>query len=478
MPTNLKARTPVWAACIVASAAALRLVPLLTRPLWYDEIFTVWAARLAPSRLIELLRMDSGPPLFYLTCRPFVLAAERLAGSDLLARLPSLAAGLALLAAAAALPEAGSRLRYLALVAFSPLLILYAAEARPYALLGLEGLALFLLVLRAPPTRGRLAAVAALSAAALYTHYLALFLVAALAGVALARRRGRAAAALLAGAALFAPWLPVLAGQPAAATAWMREPLLESVAGFLCALGGAGRLPAPFGGPLPAALAWAGAAIGVLALAAIASAPGESAARDAGAVTLLALLGILAASFLRPVAFAGRSELLILPIWLFGLAEAGAVRPLARAAAVAVAVAGAVACLFTLSGLPCEAPAYAAFASRLAREARAGDVVFAGGAFYLPARLAADRGALSARLIGLPAALEAHPGWIPAVLPGSAETSLLTQKTRALAPPARAWLLLPRLLATPQLLDAFAGGSQVSILADRPEALLFVRDSR
>jgi hypothetical protein len=475
LPTNLKARALAWVACIVAFAAALRLVPFLTRPLWYDEIFTVWAARLAPSRLIDVLRLDSGPPLFYLLCRPLVLAAERLHGSDLIARLPSLAAGLALLLGAAALPERESRRRFLALAAVSPLLVLYAAEARPYALLGLEGLALFLVVLRAPQTRGRLAAAAALSAAALYTHYLALFLVAALGAVALARGRRRPAAALLAGAALFTPWLPVLGGQPAAATAWMQEPLSESASGFLSAMGGAGRLPAPFGASLPAALAWAGAAIGFLALAALASAPARSAAREAGAVSLLALLGILAAGAFRPIAFAGRSELAVLPIWLWGLAEAGTVSRLARAAAAAMAAVGAVACALALAGLPRETPGYSDFASRLAREARAGDVVFAGGSFYLPARLAADRGAFPSRLLALPAALESHPGWIPAVMPGPAEISLLARETRELAPPARAWLVLPRLLATPRLVEAFAGGAEVSVLADRPDAVLLFR---
>ena len=475
MPTNLKARAPAWAAGIAALAAALRLIPFLTRPLWYDEIFTVWAARLSPSHLIDALRLDSGPPLFYLLCQPLVLAAERLHASDVLARLPSLAAGLAVLLAAASLSETSSRLRFLALAAVSPLLVLYAGEARPYALLGLEGLLLFLLVLRAPQTPGRLAAAAALSAAALYTHYLALFLVAALAAVALARGRLRPAGALLAGAVLFTPWLPVLLGQPAAATAWMREPLAGSAAGFLGALGGAGRLPLPFGAPLPAALGWPAGAIGLLALAGLASAPARGAAREAAAVSLLALLGILAAGTFRSVAFAGRSELAVLPIWLWGLAEAGSVSRLARAAAGAMVALGSIACALALAGLPREMPAYRDLASRVAREARAGDVVFAGGSFYLPARLAADRGALRSRLLALPPALESHPGWFPAALLGPAEISILARETRPLAPPARAWLLLPRVLATPSLLEAFAGGAEVSVLEDRPDALLLVR---
>ena len=88
---------------------------------------------------------------------------------------------------------------------------------------------------------------------------------------------------------------------------------------------------------------------------------------------------------------------------------------------------GALAGALALAGLPHEAPVYSELASRLAREARAGDIAFAGGAFYLPARLAADRGALLSRLVALPAALESHPGWIPDAAPGPEEILLLTR---------------------------------------------------
>ena len=79
----------------VASIAA-RAWLLLHRPLWFDEVFTVWAARLSPRNLVAVLEKDSGPPLFYLLEKSFVLGGERLFSSDLAARLLSFAATLAL----------------------------------------------------------------------------------------------------------------------------------------------------------------------------------------------------------------------------------------------------------------------------------------------------------------------------------------------------------------------------------------------
>jgi len=462
----------------VGAAALARLALLVARPLWHDELFSVWVARLPWARLIDALRLDSGPPLFYLMARPLVLAAERLAAPDALLRSLSFAAALALFFAARELPDAGARRRYVLLAAASPPLLLYAGEARPYALLGLSGMALFLLALQGDERPGRLAATALVAAAALYTHYLALFLAAAVAVVALARGRARSAAALAAGGVLFLPWLPVLARQPAAATAWMREPLTASLSGFLSALGGAGRVPAPFGGPLPGILFWGAAAGGLLALIAVATMrPDDRSARDAAAVTLLTLLGILAVSALRPVAFAGRSELVVLPIWLWGLAAAGTSSRLARVAAAAVATAGIVSCAFLLLEVPRTTPPYVEAAERLCRQTSSSDLVVTGSALYLPARLASDRGKLSARLIGLPAELEEHPGWIPAELPGPADLERLDRQMRSVPPGAKTYVLLPPLLIQPGLTDLLARGGSVRSLESVPGSVLLVRQA-
>lgn len=448
-----------------------RLLTAVSRPLWYDEIFTVWASRLPWRGLLEALRLDSGPPLFYWMARPFVLAAERLSISDTLARVVSFAAAAGLFVAARSLTEAAARRRALLLSAASPLLLLYAAEARPYALLALEGIGIYLLALRTAERGWRLAGTALLCGAALYTHYLALFLVAAVGAVALARGRWRSAAALACGAVLFLPWVPILVRQPGAATAWLREPFAASFSGFLSALGGVGRIPTPFGGPLPAPLFWAGTAVGLVALAGLAGASPE--ARDAAAVTLLTLGGALAASVLRPLAFSGRTELAVLPIWLWGLASAGATSRLARAACAAATIAGAAACALLLAA-PRGVPFYCAGVEQVRSLVRPGDLLVAGGSFYLPALLAADRGQLSARLVGVPAELEKHPGWIPEALPGAADIARLQSEAGALRPEARTYVLLPAWLATSDLRQALARGRLGRVLIQDSGSVLLV----
>jgi hypothetical protein len=354
------------------------------------------------------------------------------------------------------------------------MLLLYAAEARPYALLALEGMGIFLLALRGVERGRRLAWTALLCAAALYTHYLALFLLAALAAVALLCGRRRSAAAVAVGALFFLPWIPILARQPAAATAWMRESVVSSLSGFLSALGGAGRAPSPLGGPLPAPVFWAGAAVGLLALVGLASAPpGAREARAAAAVTLLTLGAVLAASALRPAAFPGRSELAVLPIWLWGIAAAGATSRLARAACAAVAVTGAASCAL-LVWAPRGTPLYSETATQVVALARPADLLVAGGAFYLPARLAADRGELKARLIAVPAELEEHPGWIPAALPSPADLARLKSEISALSPEARTYVLLPPLLATPGLREALGRNGRLRLLTEDSGTVLLV----
>ncbi|HMA18272.1 MAG TPA: hypothetical protein VKS03_07520, partial [Thermoanaerobaculia bacterium] len=57
------------------------------RPLWFDELFTIWASRMPLSRLLAVLANDSGPPLWYVLEKPFVIAAERSSSPDAIARV-------------------------------------------------------------------------------------------------------------------------------------------------------------------------------------------------------------------------------------------------------------------------------------------------------------------------------------------------------------------------------------------------------
>ncbi|HET9794217.1 MAG TPA: hypothetical protein VFS34_07125, partial [Thermoanaerobaculia bacterium] len=54
---------------------------------------------------------------------------------------------------------------------------------------------------------------------------------------------------------------------------------------------------------------------------------------------------------------------------------------------------------------------YSVTAAFVAGRASRADAVVASDADYLPLRLAADRGALAAPLLGVPSGIEKHPGW-------------------------------------------------------------------
>ena len=392
------------------SSVAARAWLLLHRPLWLDEIFTVWAARLSPRNLIAVLENDSGPPLFYLLEKPFVLAGERFFSSDLAARLVPFAATLTIFGGARLLPSRGAKLRFVLLASLSPLLLLYAAEARAYALLSILVLALFVLAAELRETPARLAALVLLSAALVYTHYLALFAVGAAVAVAAAERRPRSALAVLSGSLLFLFWVPVMLRQPRAAVAWMHESPAELVTGLLSSFGGAGRIPHPFGPPLPGALVALGAALALLLAFALArSWRSDEPLRRGVAYLVLFFGGVVFASFVRPVAFAGRTEMAVLPIWLWTVARVTDRSRLARIATGGVAAVSALATVLLLSehrGPPQRRPLDA-----LEKIARPGDLLFTGAHFYLPARLEADRGRLGMTLHAFPLEQESHPGW-------------------------------------------------------------------
>jgi hypothetical protein len=393
----------------VASVAA-RAWLLLHRPLWFDEIFTVWAARLSPRNLVAVLENDSGPPLFYLLEKPFVLAGERLFSSDLAARLLSFAAMLAVFGGALVLPSRPSKLRFVLLTSLSPLLVLYSAEARAYALLSVVVLALFLLSVEARETPARFGALAFLSAALLYMHYLAIFAVGAAVAVAAAERRLRSALAVVAGSLLFLLWVPVMLRQPRAAVAWMHEPSGELVTGLMSSFGGAGRIPHPFGPALPGALVALGAGLTLLLAIALALSWREDEPLRRGVAFLVLFFGgVVFASTVRPVAFAGRTEMAVLPIWLWTIARATDRSRVARIATGGVIAVSALATLLLLSEH--RGPVELRPLEALEKVARPGDVLITGAHFYLPARLEADRGRLHMALHAFPLDQASHPGW-------------------------------------------------------------------
>jgi hypothetical protein len=464
----------VLALAALVAAAAIRSWLAAARPLWHDELFTIWASRLPLRALVDALRFDSGPPLFYLLEKPFVAAAESAGVTDRIARVLPWLATLLLAAAAPTLPAGRPRSAFLFLIAASPLLLLYAAEARVYAVLGLAGLVLFLFALREkPPSPGRLAAIVLAAAAVVWLHYLGLILAAAVAVAAVLRRRLREGFAALAGAALFFPWAPILRAQPDAAIAWMREPLTGSIAGMLSGLGGAGRIPAPFAPPLPGWLFALGILVAALAAASLFSRQAGPEAQSAGAVTLLFLAGLIVVSIRRPVGFPGRSELAVLPVWLWGIAAAGAGSRFARSAAAATAGAGALSVLCLLPSLPGSADP-APLLAIVRRTARPGDVLVSGGSLYLPARLAADRGELAAAVRSLPEDVERHPGWFRAAPISAADEEALLRRLASAPAGAKVYFLLHPLLFPADLARRLEARGSLKPVASLPDAALFV----
>lgn len=216
---------------ILLLAFAVRTVHLDAQSLWYDEAVS---AQVAAKGLAELTRWtadDIQPPLYYI----FLAGWTRAAGhEEWVLRFPSVIFGMAAVAVLWSLVRRlygrspyGSLAALLAagMAAIAPLYVYYSQEARMYTQLTFFGaLAGYALLRAATDSEGRRdlgwwAVTAVASLAALYTHYFALFLLAAFAvcafvALALARRRvparrvRNAVATILLVGVGYLPWLP------------------------------------------------------------------------------------------------------------------------------------------------------------------------------------------------------------------------------------------------------------------------------
>ena len=245
-------RALLVAAVVLGAAARLRT----GSGLWLDEALSVEIARRPVPDLLEALRRDGSPPLYYLLLHAWT---DLVGTSDLAVRSMSGLASLAALPVAWAL---GLRLggprvaaAALLLLAVNPFAVRYATEARMYALVQLLGALALLAVLRAleDPRPARLVPVGLLSGALALTHYWSLFLLGAaavaLVGLAVrgpdARAARRVVAALAAGLLLLLPWLPTFLFQLGRTGApWAQQPHLVDLWYALTAWSGGGTGPA------------------------------------------------------------------------------------------------------------------------------------------------------------------------------------------------------------------------------------------
>lgn len=203
---------------IALAAQALLLGPRLDLlPIWGDERYTIQTATQPPARILQALRVDVHPPLYYFLVKGWL---ELPLPGAALERARALSALVALLATALfyllwlkPLPFDRQAL-FLALWVFSPFLTLYARMARSYTLqlaLTLVAIRLARDWLRAPGDRRSMARYVAAEVVLLYTHYLPGVAVAAgAAALGLWRRQWQQLPALAAIGIAYAPWLGTL----------------------------------------------------------------------------------------------------------------------------------------------------------------------------------------------------------------------------------------------------------------------------
>jgi hypothetical protein len=228
------ARTPIEIVvlAVVATAVGIVLRFVARTPLWLDEALSLNIAQLPPGEILEALRHDGHPPLYYLMLHYW---SEWFGTSDTAVRSLSGICGLAALPLAwiAGRRKGGPILGwvFLAVLALSPYALRYSSETRMYSLVTFLALTGYLLVddvvRRARDTRWHLVGVGAIAGLLLLAHYWSIWLLGAT-GIVLVwlaySRRGEPVAvraiktliAMLVGClVLFGWWVPTMLYQSA-----------------------------------------------------------------------------------------------------------------------------------------------------------------------------------------------------------------------------------------------------------------------
>ena len=200
---------------ITAVAVVLRLIAM-RGSFFGDELFThEIATRNGLGAVLDGVRseLEITPPLFFIVAWVF----QKLGDPLVWLRVPSLLAGIATvpLVYVLGIRTVGRRAALIgtAFFAVSPMATYYSTEARAYSLMMLLVVLSTLALLRATETNQTRwwIAVALLVAAAMYTHYTAVFVLVAQAGWALVAHRAqwlRILAAQVAALVLYLPWIP------------------------------------------------------------------------------------------------------------------------------------------------------------------------------------------------------------------------------------------------------------------------------
>jgi uncharacterized membrane protein len=201
----------------VLAGVALRF--LSRGPLWLDEAQSLAIAGRPLSHLADALRHDGAPPLYYALLHGWIaLFGTSTFAVRALSAIPALLALPAILRLGRRIGGDAVGIAAVVLLAVSPFAVRYAVEARMYSLLLLLGIlgAHAVLSVHRHRTARAVAGVAVVTAALLYTHYYAVFLLTVVGGAELWRawrhRDGASARVVVGigvGALTFLPWLPV-----------------------------------------------------------------------------------------------------------------------------------------------------------------------------------------------------------------------------------------------------------------------------
>jgi 4-amino-4-deoxy-L-arabinose transferase-like glycosyltransferase len=189
MPTNDSEAAPasqntLWAYLFFLGvgtiAIALRTPELSSKGLWLDEAYSILMARLPLREMLEKLSLDATPPLYYLILAPWI---QLFGTGEAAARALSIVFSVGGVALMGLLSYRHFSIRIASvatlMLAFTPMHVYYAQEARMYSLLALLGIALVFCSLEYLTRGSRLALIfaALFSVLMLLTHDVAAWFV-------------------------------------------------------------------------------------------------------------------------------------------------------------------------------------------------------------------------------------------------------------------------------------------------------------
>lgn len=318
-------------------ALILRLWVASRSEVWLDEANSALIAFSHFSEWPALLRLDSSPPLYYLVLKSWTLFAPL---SPLSLRIPSLIFGCATIPAiwwvGRQMDRPTTGIVGAWLLAFHPLHTLYSEEIRMYSMLVFLGLAFYFAVFHLLREKGRVLPAALAGTALAYTHYYGLVLAGVGLLVAVAVFQNRRRQALYAGVGVglaFIPWLPIFLAQLGnsqhiawIAFFWDQYPggvaFLRTFQAFLP--GGMKYDFVPLNGlPLQPVLI----ALGLFPFLLLAVKKERKSllrplALPLGVMALTLLVLVIRSYLSLPIYLAGRSDIVVLPLFLLALAMA------------------------------------------------------------------------------------------------------------------------------------------------------------